>query len=340
MKIVSESELFEYDWDSFVNRHTNGNIFQCYDFFNANKGISGYTPFAFGVVDNTKLLGIVSGVILSNGGKLGRYLTSRAIIIGGPLLAANLNNREFVLNFLLCGLRANLRYKVIYTQFRNISNIESDKQIFLNNEFKFIDHLDILIDLTLSEVALWNKMTRDRKKSITKGQREIEVFQINDYEKFSDQIYELLKTVYHRVKLPLPSKDYFNQVIATLIPKGQIKILGAFKNDLLIGVRLVLCFNKLIYDWYAGADDNYLEYRPNDILIWEVLTWGKKNGYNTFDFGGAGKPNVPYGVRDYKLKFGGELINFGRFEYIHKPCLYKFGKIGLKFYKLINDIRK
>ena len=36
-------------------------------------------------------------------------------------------------------------------------------------------------------------------------------------------------------------------------------------------------------------------------------------------FGGAGKPDKPYGVRDYKLKFGGQLVNWGRFEKVHKP---------------------
>ncbi len=94
----------------------------------------------------------------------------------------------------------------------------------------------------------------------------------------------------------------------------------------------------MIYDWYAGADDSYLEYRPNDILSWSILKWGIKNNYEVFDFGGAGKPNVPYGVRDYKLKFGGELVNFGRFEIIHKPSVFKSGKIGLHIYKKIHGL--
>lgn len=107
----------------------------------------------------------------------------------------------------------------------------------------------------------------------------------------------------------------------------------------MIGVRIVLCYKELIYDWFAGADEKYLRYRPNDILPWEVMKWGSLNGYKVFDFGGAGIPNVPYGVRDYKLKFGGELVNFGRFENIHKPILMKIGKFGLRVYKKINELR-
>jgi len=83
-----------------------------------------------------------------------------------------------------------------------------------------------------------------------------------------------------------------------------------------------------------------LEYRPNDVLPWHIFLWGKQNGFKVFDFGGAGKPNIPYGVRDYKLKFGGKLVNFGRFELIHKPVLYRLGLIGLFLFKFCYGIFK
>ena len=48
-----------------------------------------------------------------------------------------------------------------------------------------------------------------------------------------------------------------------------------------------------------------------------------------------GKPNQHYGVRDYKLKFGGKLVNFGRYEIVHKKHLFKIGKIGYYLFKKI-----
>lgn len=56
-------------------------------------------------------------------------------------------------------------------------------------------------------------------------------------------------------------------------------------------------------------------------------------GYKTFDYGGAGEPNKPYGVRAFKQQMGGELVNFGRYEKIHRPIMYEFGKIGIKAMK-------
>ena len=48
---------------------------------------------------------------------------------------------------------------------------------------------------------------------------------------------------------------------------------------------------------------------------------------------GAGKPNEDYGVREFKSKFGGELVEFGRFERINNHFLYLIGKTGLKILK-------
>ena len=92
-----------------------------------------------------------------------------------------------------------------------------------------------------------------------------------------------------------------------------VKVFVVEIEGTIIGTRVELCFKDLVYDWYAGADDNYKNHYPNDVLPYSILIWGKENGFKSFDFGGAGKPDVPYGVRDHKLKFGGQMVEYGRF---------------------------
>ncbi len=115
--------------------------------------------------------------------------------------------------------------------------------------------------------------------------------------------------------------------------KGMVKIFCALKEGQIIGIRIGLVYKNMIYDWYAGSRRDFYKYNPNDFLPYNILVWGNNNGFELFDFGGAGKPNVPYGVRDHKMKFGGELVEFGRFEKVHNKLLLEIGKIGLKFYK-------
>ena len=63
------------------------------------------------------------------------------------------------------------------------------------------------------------------------------------------------------------------------------------------------------------------------------MRWGIVNGIKVFDWLGAGKPNKEYGVRDFKLEYGGKVVEFGRYEKIHKPFLMEIGKIGLKLWQ-------
>jgi len=49
-----------------------------------------------------------------------------------------------------------------------------------------------------------------------------------------------------------------------------------------------------------------------------------------FDFMGAGKSGEGYGVRDFKERFGGKLIEYGRFRKIINPVLFRAGELGLK----------
>jgi serine/alanine adding enzyme len=45
---------------------------------------------------------------------------------------------------------------------------------------------------------------------------------------------------------------------------------------------------------------------------------------------GAGKPDEGYGVREFKSKFGGELVEHGRFLFVCNPRLYALGKYIVK----------
>jgi lipid II:glycine glycyltransferase (peptidoglycan interpeptide bridge formation enzyme) len=83
-----------------------------------------------------------------------------------------------------------------------------------------------------------------------------------------------------------------------------------------------------MYGWYGGMDRAYSKYVPNELLMWNVLKWGAENGYCQYDFGGAGRPDEEYGVRDFKAKFGGKLVCYGRNTYIHLPGALWLSKQG------------
>jgi lipid II:glycine glycyltransferase (peptidoglycan interpeptide bridge formation enzyme) len=89
-----------------------------------------------------------------------------------------------------------------------------------------------------------------------------------------------------------------------------------------------------VYEWYACGFDNCRDdIRPLSVAIWGEMQYAAENGYPLFDFMGAGTPDKPYGVRDFKAEYGGELVEHGRFLCVRKPLLYQIGKWGVKILK-------
>jgi lipid II:glycine glycyltransferase (peptidoglycan interpeptide bridge formation enzyme) len=99
-----------------------------------------------------------------------------------------------------------------------------------------------------------------------------------------------------------------------------------------------LLFKDVVYGWYGGLDRSYSAYVPNELLMWDILKWGAESSYQIYDFGGAGKPNEKYGVRDFKAKFGGDLVCFGRNTYIHRPGLFDLSKAGYRLYQSLKGL--
>jgi hypothetical protein len=325
--------------EEFHNSQPQVSIFQSQSFHGIYALSKNHDPFCYFVTEDEKIKGCLNGVILRNYFWPLSNLTSRAVIIGGPQV---LNNDIKVLDILLENYDKTIKRKLIYTQFRNLRKFSDDeKAVFEKHGYKYEEHLDIIHDLRIPVNEQWMKIHGGRRKNIRRAEKNGLVFReiLNESEFW--KAYDLVTKTYDRVKLPMPDKSLFREIFLQMGGTGSFKTFVALNTIEIIATRMVFCYKDLIYDWYAGASDKHSDKYPNDFLPWKVIEWGSQNGYKFFDFGGAGKPDVPYGVRDHKLKFGGELVEFGRFEKIHKPVLMKFGILGLKLIKSgQNGLRK
>ena len=143
---------------------------------------------------------------------------------------------------------------------------------------------------------------------------------------------ELIVKTYKRKNVPMSYEDIFLQTKATLA--NNVHYFAAYCGDTMVAGQVRLCYKNLVYAWFAGSDDTYFKMRPNDFLMWNVIVWAHRNGYKYFDFGGGGEPGVPYGVRDYKMKYGCEIADYGRYIFKHRPLTYYLGKMGVKLLKM------
>jgi lipid II:glycine glycyltransferase (peptidoglycan interpeptide bridge formation enzyme) len=225
--------------------------------------------------------------------------------------------------------------KAVYAQFRNQWNMKDAIVMYNDHGYVYENHLDIIIDLGKSESALWSEIHSKRRNEIRRAYKEGTEFKELTRRADIDTIYDILSAVYRSGKLPIVDKSMFVAAFETLYPRDMARFFGATYENEVIGVMCVLLYRKTVYDWFAGSLSKYHSKYPNDLIPWEVFKWAKAHGYTQFDFGGAGRPDRKYGVREYKKKFGGQLVDYGRFEKIYRPVKLKIAKTGYRAWQLL-----
>jgi len=306
--------------EKFVKSHPNANYFQSSLFFFTCECSKSVAPVYYVAHDENHA---VTGVMLTFRQVQYKlfplnFLSARTIIWGGPLV----QNNDLEVYKGLYELYQKEKSFGIYTQVRNLFDQSASFNLMGELSYTYEEHLNIIVDLEKTEEQLWSEVHSKRRNEIRRAQKEGTTVELSNGPDTLSKCYLILKEVYQRAKLPLPSIDHFEALRQNSTEEEGLRIFVAKCEGKIIGCMFCLAYGTTLFDYYAGAyQKNYDKY-PNDLLPWEVFRWGKQNGFTRFDFGGAGKPGVPYGVREYKKKFGGEIVNYGRFEKVHFPLLY------------------
>lgn len=286
-------------------------------------------PFVVGVTDDNKLKGLVVGYITNENNPLKQFLTRRAIIIGGPLLSNDISDEA--LTILLHAVKKYLG-EAIYIETRNFNDYSRWRNVFEKCGFAYQPHLNFHVDTSAVEIVeqnLGKSRKRDIKTSIRDGASIVEnptIEQVCEY-------YKLLKHLYStKIKTPLFSQYFFEQLYAH--PNGRF-ILVEREGEIIGGTVCVELPNKCLYEWFVcGRDGEWKSIFPSSLATYAGIRYAAEHGCSRFDMMGAGKPEEAYGVRDFKARFGGEMVEHGRYLCISKPLLYWLGIIGVKILKM------
>ena len=330
LKIVRQLE--DGPWTDFVQNHPDGNIFHSPEMFRVYDQTKGYKPHLWAVIDESKdepsIMALMLPVQISLfNGPLQRIAT-RAVVFGS-ILAVGGPEGEAALEKLLRAYADDTGAGFLFTELRNVSDLDRLQPVLNRCGFIYEEHLNYLIDLAPPEEELFSKVSRRTRSYIRKAMRqdEMEVRDITDRADLAT-CYELLRLTYQNAQVPLSDISLFENAFDILRPLDLARFQAIYLDGKPIAVTIDLYYKDRVYYWYGGMDRDYRAKHPNEYLRWHVISQGKKDGYGLFDFGGAGKPEQVYGVRDFKAKFGGELVGFGRNVYEHSPRLLRLSTFG------------
>lgn len=326
-RILTYSDIDPAAWQSLVEQSPYATWFQTPEAYAFYASVPDeMTPFAVGVDEDGQLMGVVVGYTTRETNPIKQLFTCRSIVIGGPLLDERISDNA--VTALLCAVKRVTRSS-IYVETRDFHDYSRWRHIFEQCGFAFQPHLNIQVACTTTH-TMSEQRNRQVKKAMKNG---AEICEASSEQEIRDW-YQILRQLYRqKVRTPLWSEEFFLQFYRNGVGKY---LLVKYEGKVIGGMMCPVFADRAIYEWYVcGLDETYKEQYPSVMATYAAIEYAKQNGIPLFDFMGAGVPDKPYGVRDFKREFGGELIEYGRYLYIYKPMLYNIGKWGVKMLKML-----
>ncbi len=347
-KVTSNKEDISIPaWDKYVKDHPYGSVLQShflYEVFEQTRNMEPVLVCCFDV--NGEIQGLVLAVIIVESAGLKGKFSSRAVIYGGPLISENHKRKTQIAELLLDALIGEVKPKSIFIQIRASYDMSGYDEVLRKYDFRWNPRLNLLIDTTDAN-AVWSGVSASRKRQVRKsfanGVKIIEALDETQVRTFYDILFELYRK---KVKKPLPDWSFFKSFYNSTkdVDENQTNaryFLVEFENRIIGGILCPFMQDGTLFEWYVCGLDHEYKHRgvyPSVMATWAAIEFASKNSIQQFDFMGVGIPDKEYGVREFKMKFGGCQVNYGRYTRINNRWIYLIAELGYNMLSLIKKI--
>lgn len=194
------------------------------------------------------------------------------------------------------------------------------------------------LDLTPNEDILLNQMNSKTRYNVRVAQKHgVLVSEDNSYAAFQEYLH-LTFTTTKRQKFYAHNTEYHKIMWETLMPSGIAHLLKAIYQNKTLVTWIVFVFNNTLYYPYGASSREHKEVMASNLMMWEVIRFGKLMGCKVFDMWGSLGPNPSskdpwYGFHRFKEGYGAKLMEFiGTYDLVINPPMYQL-------YNLADNIR-
>jgi CelD/BcsL family acetyltransferase involved in cellulose biosynthesis len=287
------------EWDDFVAAHAEATVFHTSAWCRVLTDTYRYKPMY--VASREESGAITGGVPLM---VVDSLLTSRRLVglpfsdVCGPLLPENGGGR-----LLDTALAEVARTRSTSVEVRG----RSGEMRGYSNGTDFYQHI---IDL---DGDLESKVHNSARRAIRKAEKEGVTVRVSSTLEDTRRFYDLM--VHTRRKhglLPQPWR-FFKNIHKHLIAPGHGYLLLADYQGQTIAGDLLLRFRDQLTYKFNASDPQFLEVRPNNLLLWQAMHLGAEAGQRTLDLGRCELDNE--GLRRFKLLWGAREQRVGYYHY-------------------------
>ena len=161
----------------------------------------------------------------------------------------------------------------------------------------------------------------------------VKIFENSTKEGMEEYI-KILEETKNRQGFYAHSADYYKKMWQSLGDSGMIKIFNAtYENQILVS-WIMFVFNNTLYYPYGASRSAHRNVMASNLMMWEMIKYGKEEGNHTFDMWGSlgpdpDKKNPWYGFHRFKKGYGGQLMETaGSYDLVTNFPLYRIYRVG------------
>lgn len=190
------------------------------------------------------------------------------------------------------------------------------------------------LDLTKSESELLAGMKQKTRYNTRLAEKKgVRVYEDNSQAAF-EEYWKLTEETTKRQGFYAHTKNYHQLMFATLQPAGIAHLFKAEHEGKILAIWIIFILNEIMYYPYGASTRDEKNVFGSNLLMWEVIKFGKKNGCKLFDLWGSPGPNPKptdrwFGFHRFKEGYGAKLVEFvGTYDLVINPLLYYPYRLG------------
>lgn len=316
-------------WEAFVQQSAEATFFHSLAMLEAFATTPQNYPLAVACIDDVgEIRAILSSVQITSAAGLARPFSTRNVMFGPPICDGTPAGYE-ALAALVQRHDDQAKRRSLFSEIRLHHQPTPLLQDTLEEcGYRWHEFSNYLIDATQSEAELWSNIGKQTRSSIRRTARR-GVTVVRDESKLGiAAAHRMIRTSLRRSGVPVVDRRLLLSALE-LFPTGSLQVRLAQRQGETLAASIGVAYQDRYFAWFGGT------LRPRGLapfaaIVWDEIKWSHQNGLHFYDFGGAGVPQRPYGPREFKSRFHGELVCYGRFRKIYSEAKFAVAQTGYK----------
>jgi lipid II:glycine glycyltransferase (peptidoglycan interpeptide bridge formation enzyme) len=184
------------------------------------------------------------------------------------------------------------------------------------------------LDISPEEDALLAKLQQKTRYNVRLAEKKGVVIVEDNSEVGFEDYWKLTEETTKRQGFYSHTKSYHRKMWQTMTYSGVGHIFKAVYEDKILATWVVFCLNDVLYYPYGASSNLHREVMASNLMMWEVIKFGKKQNCKLFDLWGSLGPDPDtgdpwYGFHRFKQGYGAELVQFvGTYDLVVDEKLY------------------